>query len=123
MTHGVTAQSSAKLGLRWVPIAEDAFLMRMLMVAVTLLGLIVSPVPACDLIPPLAQALDALLPRAALSETDLAKVKDLRAQIKTLAATGKVQAARETEEQARLLLGYKKDWLRCGEGTLQWTKL
>jgi hypothetical protein len=97
--------------------------MRMLMVAVTLLGLIVSPVPACDLIPPLAQALDALLPRAALSETDLAKVKDLRAQIKTLAAMGKAQAARATEEQAMLLLGYKKNWLRCGEGTFQWTKL
>jgi hypothetical protein len=99
------------------------WLIRVLMITVTLLRLMVSPVLACNPVPPLAAALDALLPRAALSEADLAKVKDLRAQIKTLVATGKTREARETEEQAMLLLGYKKDWLKCGEGTFQWTKL
>lgn len=97
--------------------------MRMLVITGTLLRLMVSPVLACNPIPPLAAALDALLPRAALSEADLAKVKDFRAQIKTLAAAGKTGEARETEEHAMLLLGYKKDWLKCGEGTFQWTKL
>jgi hypothetical protein len=95
----------------------------MLVIIATLLSLMVSSVLACNPVPPLAAALDALLPRAALSEADLGKVKDLRAQIKTLAATGKTREARETEEQAMLLLGYKKDWLKCGEGTFQWMKL
>ena len=98
-------------------------LMRIITIAVTLLGLTGFPVLACDRIPPLAVALDELLPQATLPENDLAKIKYLRAQIKTLAATGKIKEARETEEQAMLILGYKKVWLKCGPGTFLWTKL
>ncbi len=97
--------------------------MRTLTIAVALLGLTGIPVLACDRIPPLAVTLDELLPQATLPETDLAKIKDLRAQIKTLAATRKLHKAREAEEQAMLMLGYKKAWLKCGEGTFMWSKL
>jgi len=82
-------------------------LMRTLTIAVALLGLTGFPALACDRIPPLAVALDELLPQATLPETNLAKIKDLRAQIKTLAATGKLRKARAAEEQAVLLLGGK----------------
>jgi hypothetical protein len=101
----------------------DMSVMRILTIAVTLLGLMVIPGLACDHIPPLAVALDKLLPQSTLSETDLAKIKELQAQIKTLAATGKIKEARETETQAMRILGYKKVWLKCGPGTFQWVKL
>lgn len=97
--------------------------MRTLMTAVTLLVLMVFPVLACGPIPQLAVLLDELLPKATLAESDLAKVKDLRAQIQKLAAAGKKDKARETEEQAMLLLGYRKSWLKCGPGTFLWTEL
>jgi hypothetical protein len=97
--------------------------MRTLLIAITLLVLMVFPVLACALIPPLAVLLDELLPQATLPETDLATVKDLRAQIQKLVAAGKKEKARETEEQAMLLLGYRKTWLKCGPGTFLWTEL
>ena len=97
--------------------------MRTLVIAVALLGFTAFPVLACGPIPQLAVLLDELLPKATLPETDLTKVKDLRAQIKTLAAAGKNDQAREREEQAMLLLGYRKAWLKCGPGTFLWTEL
>jgi hypothetical protein len=83
----------------------------------------VPPVLACDRIPPLAVLLDELLPQATLPDADLAKLKELRAQIKKLAAAGKMRKARDTEEQAMLMLGYKRLLLKCGEGTFLWTKV
>ena len=83
----------------------------------------VFPVLACGPIPQLAVLLDELLPKATLAESDLAKVKDLRVQIQKLAAAGKKDKARETEEQAMLLLGYRKSWLKCGPGTFLWSEL
>ena len=97
--------------------------MRTFMTAITLLVLMVFPVLACGPIPQLAVLLDELLPKATLAESDLAKVEDLRAQIQKLAAAGKKDKARETEEQAMLLLGYRKSWLKCGPGTFLWTEL
>ena len=73
--------------------------MRTLLIAITLLVLMVFPVLACGPIPPLAVLLDEVLPKATLPETDFAKVKDLRVQITKLAAAGKKDKARETEEQ------------------------
>jgi hypothetical protein len=96
--------------------------MRTIMIAVTLLILMAFPVLACGPIPPLAALLDELLPKATLPETELARVKALRGQIQNLATAGKKEAARETEEQTMLLLGYQKSWLKCGPGTFLWTE-
>lgn len=73
--------------------------------------------------PPLAAAIDELLPRASLTSTDRQKVAALREEIRRLAAAGDEAAARKTEEQAMRLLGYRKAWLRCGPGTFGWVKL
>jgi hypothetical protein len=40
-----------------------------------------------------------------------------------LAGAGKLEQAREIEEQAMRILGYRKAWLKCGEGTFAWIKL
>jgi hypothetical protein len=97
--------------------------MRTLAIAVTLLAFTAFPVLACGPIPQLAVLLDELMPKATLPESDLAVVKDLRAQIQKLAAAGKSDQARDAEELAMLLLGYRKSRLKCGPGTFLWTQL
>jgi len=64
--------------------------------------------------PELAAGIDQLLPIAQLSDSDKAQVTDLRQTIGVLAADGKIPAARDTEEVAMKILGYKKVSLGCG---------
>ena len=79
--------------------------------------------PAGPSIPPLAALIDSELPQATLTEADHQKLVALRDQIRTLADAGKERSARQVEEQAMQILGYKKFWLRCGPGTFMWGKL
>ncbi len=77
--------------------------------------------PQCGpAIPRLAAAFDEILPTARLSATDLSKVMVLRDLIQELAKNGKEGSARDVEEVAMGVLGYKKLWLRCGIGTFSW---
>jgi hypothetical protein len=71
-------------------------------------------------IPRLAAALDEMLPTARLSASDMAKVTVLRDLIQELSKNGKEGSARDVEEVAMGVLGYKKLWLRCGVGTFNW---
>jgi len=64
--------------------------------------------------PELAAGIDELLPKVQLSDADKAQVTDLRQTIQVLAESGKVAAARDTEEVAMKILGYKKVSLGCG---------
>jgi hypothetical protein len=64
--------------------------------------------------PELAVGIDQLLPTAQLSDSDKAQVTDLRQTIGVLAADGKIAAARDTEEVAMKILGYRKVSLSCG---------
>ena len=104
--------------------------MRALVVGFILAGLLGAPALACGSAvkgvsnaPPLAAELDELLPKAQLSEADLAKLKDLRAQIAALGAAGKANQARAVEGQAMRMLGYRKAYMRCGPGSFAWMKL
>jgi hypothetical protein len=74
-------------------------------------------------IPPLAAAIDALLPTAPLSATDRALVSALRTAIADLAAAGNEPGARELEAKAMAMFGYQKMWLACGQGAFRWEKL
>lgn len=64
--------------------------------------------------PELAAGIDQLLPTAQLSDADKAEVTELRQTIGVLAADGKIAAARDTEEVAMKILGYRKVLLACG---------
>jgi hypothetical protein len=46
----------------------------------------------------------------------MTKVTSLRQTIQELTADGKEAAARDTEEIAMSILGYRKVWLSCGIG-------
>ena len=70
--------------------------------------------------PELAAGIDQLLPTAQLSEADKAQVTELRQTIQVLAADGKIGAARDVEEVAMKILGYRKVALGCGQGTFDW---
>jgi hypothetical protein len=101
--------------------------MREFLSSLVLMALIATPALACETkggahIPPLAVALDALLPQTTLADAELVKVKSLRSQITKLAAVGKQKDARAAEEQAMAMLGYRKAWLKCGPGTFAWMK-
>jgi hypothetical protein len=74
------------------------------------------------LIPALAVRIDELLPQASLSSSDRQKVVVLREKIRQLAEAGDEAEARKAEEQAMLVLGYRKGWLRCGPGTFVWIR-
>jgi hypothetical protein len=78
--------------------------------------------PACGM-PALAAGIDALMPTSRLTATEFAMVKALRAAIADLAAAGNEAGARELEAQAMNVLGYKKVWLRCGQGAFTWERL
>lgn len=73
--------------------------------------------------PELAAGIDQLLPTAQLSEADKAQVTDLRQTIGVLAADGKMAAARDVEEVAMKILGYRKVALACGPGTFDWEQI
>jgi hypothetical protein len=80
---------------------------------------IATPVQGCGTaatIPPLASGIDELLPNAHLAEADMTRVTSLRQTIQELSADGKESAARDAEEVAMNLLGYRKVWLSCGVG-------
>jgi hypothetical protein len=96
-------------------------LVRAFVLGVALSAVTVGPALACK-IPPLAAALDDLLPKAELPGPEIEKIKALRVQIGQLAAAGQSNEAREVEEQAMQILGYRKAWLRCGPGTFTWMK-
>jgi hypothetical protein len=81
--------------------------MRSWILAMMLCLLVASPTLACGP-PALGVSIDAELPKAKLTQIDLAEVKNRRAQISDLAAAGNVRDARELEEQAMKILGYKK---------------
>ena len=104
--------------------------MHKLLLGIALSVLVEAPALACSSnpgsdpqIPPLAAAIDGLLPEAGLSGPDLEKAKAFRAEITAAAAAGKEEAAREAEERAMQILGYKKMWLACGPGTFLWMKM
>ena len=103
--------------------------MRALVLGVALSALVVVPALACGAaskdglpIPKLAARIDDLLPEAKLPAADLETVTALRTLIRALAAAGREEAAREAEEQAMAVLGYRKTWLKCGPGTFVWSK-
>ena len=106
--------------------------MRRLLAAVALSTLVTMPVLACGFdtkgtgtqpIPSLAALLDDQMPTAKLPDAEVQQVKVLRAKIATLAAENKMQQAREVEEKAMKILGYRKMWLRCEPGTFLWMRL
>jgi hypothetical protein len=101
--------------------------MRRLVLGFALYAFAAAPAMSCgpagkDGVPPPAAAIDRLLPKAELAEADRERVMVLREQIRRLMAAGQERAAREPEEQAMRILGYKKAWLRCGPGTFMWMK-
>ncbi len=103
--------------------------MRNVLLGIVLCTLIAVPATACGskvkgkfVNPPLAARIDDLLPQSSLSEADLEKVRALRAQVAQLAAAHKGAAARKAEEEAMRILGYRKVWLKCGEGSFAWMK-
>lgn len=97
--------------------------MRMLVVATVSLALTLLPALACDRIPSLAKPLDDLVKQATLPAAELARVAELRREIARLASADKLEQAREVEERAMRMLGYRKAWLKCGEGTFAWIRL
>jgi hypothetical protein len=105
----------------------ERLLMRRIVLGFALYAFAAAPAIACgpsgkDGIPPPAAAIDRLLPTAELADADRKRVMVLREQIRKLMAAGKERAAREPEERAMQILGYKKAWLRCGPGTFMWMK-
>lgn len=99
--------------------------MRRLVLGFALYAFAAAPAMACGPaggVPPLAAAIDQLLPKAELAEADRERVVVLREQIRQLMAAGQERAARKPEEQAMQILGYKKALLRCGPGTFMWMK-
>jgi hypothetical protein len=103
--------------------------MRALLLGFTLAVLMAAPAMACGRVgkdggfqgPPLAAAIDNLLPEAGLSPADMEKVRALRAQIKDAVAAGQERAAREAETQAMRILGYERAFTRCR--SFSWRKI
>jgi hypothetical protein len=96
--------------------------MRALMLGVALSALVSASAAACS-IPALGAGIDNMLKAAALAPADLEKVRELSTQMQALAANGDQRGARDAEEQAMKLFGYRKAWLRCGPGTFAWQKI
>jgi hypothetical protein len=104
---------------------------RMLIGIVMLSALATTPSFACGArtngataspIPPLAAPLDRALVDASLPASEMQTLKALRAEIASLAARHKMDAARAAEERAMKMLGYSKMWSLCGPGTFLWMK-
>ena len=104
--------------------------MRSLLLGIVLCGLVAAPALACgpaakgqSAAPRIVAELDEHLANAKPSDEDLAKIKDLRAKIETLAAAKNLVQARNTQEEAMRILGYRKALLRCGPGSYSWIKV
>jgi len=104
--------------------------MTAMVAGVALIAVVAAPALACGpatdgrvQIPPPAAALDELLPEAKLSPEQIEKAKALRVRITTAMTAGDEKTAREAEEEAMEILGYRKAWLRCGPGTFAWMKV
>jgi len=98
--------------------------MRTLILAVALSVLVRTAAGACGgSVPSLGAGLDELLKVAELAPAELTRARELQTQMKLLDASGQARGAREAEEQAMELLGYKKAWLRCGPGSFRWVKV
>jgi hypothetical protein len=104
--------------------------MRAILFGLALSALMAAPALACGPatkggapIPPIASALDEELPNAQLADADLAKLRELRAKIAALVTAKKIDQARDVEEKAMAILGYRKALLRCGPGTFLWMKI
>jgi len=97
--------------------------MRTLIIATLSLAIALAPALGCDRIPSLASPLDDLLAGTTLPAVELERLAKLRREIARLADGGQMERAREIEEQAMRILGYRKLWLKCGEGTFAWAKL
>jgi len=102
--------------------------MRSVMLGIAFAALIAAPALACGHagkpdIPAPGASIDSFLPEAKLSEAELKRVRALRAKVGTLVAAHRQAQAAKVEEQAMLILGFKKIWLRCGPGTFIWMKL
>jgi len=104
--------------------------MRSLMLGIAFAALIAAPALACGgpgnikpSIPAPGASIDDFLPEAKLSEAELKQVRALRAKVGTLVAARRQAQAAKVEEQAMLILGFKKLWPRCGPGTFLWMKL
>ena len=90
--------------------------------AIAFAAIIATPASACG--PrPLAAAFDQLLPEAKLPAEQIEKAKALRVRIATAMTAGDEKAARDAEEEAMEMLGYRKAWLRCGPGSFTWMKI
>lgn len=103
--------------------------MRAVLLGIVVAGSMIAPAIACGpagpngpSIPPLAASLDRLLLQTKLPEADAERVRTLRERISAFAARGEENLARQAEEEAMGLLGYKKGWLRCGPGTFLWAR-
>lgn len=104
--------------------------MRAFLFGLALSGLLAAPALACGsavkgaaVTPPIVAELDDHLANAQLSETDLAKVRDLRTKMETLVAEKKIAQAQKTQEEAMGILGYRKALMRCGPGSYSWIKV
>jgi hypothetical protein len=104
--------------------------MRSVTLGIAIAALVAAPALACGGpgiskpdIPAPGASIDGFLPDAKLSEAELTQVRALRAKVGTLVAAHREAQARKIEEQAMLILGFKKLWLRCGPGTFIWMKL
>ena len=100
--------------------------MRTSILAVPLTLLLATPALACGANPAATNPgaiVAATRHEVKLDQATGEQVKALQAQIKQLVAAGKDAQARDAEEQAMNILGYKKLWLRCGPGTFAWMKI
>jgi hypothetical protein len=103
--------------------------MRALLLGIAFAALMAAPAMGCGPVgkdggfqgPPLAAAIDNLLPEAKLSPADIEKVRTLRAQIKDAVAAGQEREAREAELQAMRVLGYERAFTRCR--SFSWRKI
>ena len=69
---------------------------------------------------PLAKDMKPFEPATLTAEEQAKRFGELSAEVKRLAAAKKEKAARAAEEQAMLILGYKKAWIACGPGSFMW---
>lgn len=91
--------------------------------AVALSFMVVAPAPsiACN-VPALGAEIDRMMARGDIQKAR-PDIDVLRAQMASLARSGDDAQARKLEEDAMQLLGFRKAWLRCGNGTFAWFRV
>jgi hypothetical protein len=102
---------------------------RPIIFAFSLLFAGISPALACGfgnravkMVPPEA-SIDENLSNANLSESDVDQINALKSRIVAIRAANDEPKVRVVDEEAMLILGYKKVWLRCGSGSFAREKL